>query len=165
MRLAAQIFDLDFVLQQFGLHPHRIGVALVDLVDRDDDRHVRRLGMGDGFHGLRHDAVIGGDHQNDEIGHLGAARAHRGEGGMARRVEEGDLLAGLQLHLIGADMLGDAAGFARHHVGLAQRVEQRGLAVIDMAHDGDHRRTRTSGWRRRRSRPSGLPARRIRRRA
>ena len=39
-------------------------------------------------------------------------------------------------------MLRDAARFARHHVGLAQRVEQRGLAVIDMAHDGDDRRAR-----------------------
>ena len=93
MRLAAQIFDLDLVLQQFGLHPHRIGVALVDLVDRDDDRHARRLGVGDGFDRLRHDAVVGGDHQHDEVGDLGAARAHRGEGGVARRVEEGDLLA------------------------------------------------------------------------
>jgi len=39
-------------------------------------------------------------------------------------------------------MLGDAAGFARHHIGMAKRVEQRGLAVVDMAHHGDDRRTR-----------------------
>jgi len=43
-------------------------------------------------------------------------------------------------HLIGADMLGDAARLVRRHVGGAQRVEQRGLAVVDMAHDGDHGR-------------------------
>ena len=47
-----------------------------------------------------------------------------------------------ELHLIGADMLGDAAGLVRGDVGLAQRVEQRGLAVVDMAHDGDDRRAR-----------------------
>jgi len=29
-------------------------------------------------------------------------------------------------------VLGDAAGFARHHIGVAQRVEQRGLAVVDV---------------------------------
>ena len=45
-------------------------------------------------------------------------------------------------HLIGADMLGDAAGLLAHHIGRADGVEQRGLAVIDMAHDGDHRRAR-----------------------
>ena len=39
-------------------------------------------------------------------------------------------------------MLGDAAGLAGRHVGGAQRVQQRGLAVVDMAHDGDHRRAR-----------------------
>ena len=45
-------------------------------------------------------------------------------------------------HLIGADMLGDAAGLVRRDIGLAHRVEQRGLAVVDMAHDGDDRRAR-----------------------
>ncbi len=45
-------------------------------------------------------------------------------------------------HLVGADVLRDAAGFACCHVGLADGVEQRGLAVIDVAHDGDHRRAR-----------------------
>ena len=39
-------------------------------------------------------------------------------------------------------MLGDAARLAGGDVGRAQRVEQRGLAVVDMAHDGDHRRAR-----------------------
>jgi hypothetical protein len=45
-------------------------------------------------------------------------------------------------HLVGADVLGDAAVLAGHHVGGAQRVEQAGLAVVDVAHDGDHRRPR-----------------------
>ena len=39
-------------------------------------------------------------------------------------------------------MLRDAAGLARDDVGLADRVEQRRLAVVDVAHDGDDRRTR-----------------------
>ena len=73
---------------------------------------------------------------------LGAAGAHRGEGGVAGRVDEGDLVAVL-LDLIGADMLGDAAGFAGDDIGVADRVEQRGLAVVDVAHDGDDRRTRS----------------------
>ena len=33
-------------------------------------------------------------------------------------------------------MLGDAAGLAGDHIGMAQRIEQRGLAVVDMAHHG-----------------------------
>ena len=65
--------------------------GLVDLVDGHDDRHVGRPGVVDGLHGLRHHAVVGGHHQDDDVGGLGAARAHRGERLVARRVEERDL--------------------------------------------------------------------------
>ena len=43
-------------------------------------------------------------------------------------------------HLVGADVLGDAAGLALADVGLADRVEQARLAVVDVTHDGDDRR-------------------------
>jgi hypothetical protein len=35
----------------------------------------------------------GRDDQDDNIGDLGAAGAHRGEGGVARRIDERDLVA------------------------------------------------------------------------
>ena len=127
--------------EQLGAHALRVGALLVDLVDGDDHRHLRRLGVIDGLHRLRLDAVIGGHHQHDDIRHLGASLAHGGKRLVAWRVDKGDLLAGRRHHLIGADMLGDAAGFLAHHVGRADGVEQRGLAVIDVAHDGHHRRT------------------------
>ncbi len=57
------------------------------------------------------------------------------------------------LDLVGADVLGDAAGFAGRHVRLADRVQQRRLAVVDMAHDGDDRRPE-----RRACRPTPWPA-------
>ena len=47
-----------------------------------------------------------------------------------------------QLDLVGADVLGDAAGLAGHDVGRADAVEQQRLAVVDVAHDGDDRRAR-----------------------
>ena len=61
---------------------------------------------------------------------------------MAGRVDEGDLGARRRRDLVGADVLGDAARLAAGHVGGADGVEQRRLAVIDMAHDGHHRRPR-----------------------
>ena len=140
--VAAERFDLDLVLQQFGAHALGLGVRLVDLVDGDDHRHLRRLGVIDRLDRLRHHAVVGRDHQHDDVGDLGAARAHRGEGGVARRVDEGDLAARRRVDLIGADVLGDAAGFAAGHVGRADGVEQRGLAVVDVTHDGHDRRAR-----------------------
>ena len=63
------------------------------------------------FERLRHDAVIGADHQNDDVGHLGAAGTHTGKRFVARRIDEDDLLAVVR-HLRCADMLRDAAGFA-----------------------------------------------------
>ncbi len=67
-----------------------------------------------------------------------APRAHLGEGGVARRVDEGDGPA-VEHDLVGPDVLGDAAGLAGHHVGLADLVEEGGLAVVDVAHDGHDR--------------------------
>ena len=88
--VAAHAFDDDLMLQKIGAHAGRIGVRLVDLVDGDDDRHFGGAGVIDRLDGLRHDAVIGGDHQHDDVGGLGAAGAHGGEGLMAGRVDEGD---------------------------------------------------------------------------
>ena len=91
-RVAAERLDLHVVLQQFLHHALRIGLGLVDLVDRDDDRRLGRLGVADRLDRLRHDAVVGGDHQHHDVGDLRAARAHGGEGRVAGRVDEGDRL-------------------------------------------------------------------------
>ena len=138
-RLAAPLLGLDPLLGQLGADPFRVGALFVDLVDRDQHRHVGGAGVVDRLFGLRHDAVVGGDDHDHHVGDLGAAGAHRGEGGVARGVEEGDRVA-VVVHLVGADVLGDAAGLARGDLGLADRVQQRGLAVVDVAHDRDHRR-------------------------
>ena len=140
--VAAQALDHDLVLQQLVDHPGRVGVGLVDLVDGHDDRRAGRLGVMDGLDRLRHDAVVGRHHQHHDVGDVGAAGAHGREGRVAGRVEEGDALAVGQAHLIGADVLGDAAVFAGGHVGGAQGVQQAGLAVVDVAHDRHHRRAR-----------------------
>ena len=104
--------------------------------------------MVDGFERLRHHAIVGGNHDDDDVGHFGAARTHAGERLVTRRIEEDDLAAkGRRIcladtDLVRADVLRDAAGFAGRNIGFANRIEQRRLAVIDVAHDGDYRRTR-----------------------
>ena len=140
--IAAKRLDLHVVLQELLHHPLGIGFGLVDLVDGDDDWSLGRLGVANRLDRLRHDAVIRSHHQHDDVGHLRSSRAHRGEGRVAGGVDEGDGLATGRNDLVGADMLRDAAGFARDHIGVADCVEQRGLAVIDVAHDGDDGRSR-----------------------
>jgi hypothetical protein len=111
-RPAATFFG-KLLLDAIGL---RIG--LVHLVDRNDDRHARRPDVGDRFFGLRHDAVVGGDHEDGDVGDLGAARAHRRERFVTGRIDEGDL-AIVSLDRIRTDLLRDAAGFAAGNVGAA----------------------------------------------
>ncbi len=71
------------------------------------------------------------------IGHLSAAGAHGCEGFVARRIDERDLIASRRRHLVGTDMLGDAASFARDDIGRTNGIEQRCLAVVDVTHDRD----------------------------
>ena len=138
-RLAAPLLRLQAELGHLGADAVGLRALLVDLVDRDEDRDAGGLRVVDRLAGLRHHAVVGRDDDDRDVGHLGAAGAHGGERLVARRVEEGDRLVA-DVDLVGADVLGDAAGLARDDVGLADRVEQRRLAVVDVAHDRDDRR-------------------------
>ena len=90
-RVAAPRLGHELVLGELREHALRVGVVLVDLVDRHDDRHLGRLGVVDRLDRLRHDAVVGGDDEHDDVGGLGATGAHLGERGVAGRVEERDL--------------------------------------------------------------------------
>jgi hypothetical protein len=70
-----------------------------------------------------------------------ATGTHGGERLVTRRVEEDDALAVLD-DLARADVLGDAAALACGDLGRPDRIEQAGLAMVDVAHDGDDGRTR-----------------------
>ena len=58
---------------------------------------------------------------------------------MTGRVQKCDLLVVVNC-LICADMLGDAAGFAGSYVGLADCIEQRRFAVVNVPKNCDNRR-------------------------
>ncbi len=97
--------------------------------------------MVDRLDRLRHDAVVGGDDEHDDVGRLGAAGTHLRERGVAGRVDERELVT-VAVDLVGADVLGDAARLAGDDVGGTDLVEHGGLAVVDVAHDRDDRRAR-----------------------
>ena len=138
--IAAPVLGDDAVLGQAFHDPLRVGGGLIHLVHGHDQLDVGSLGVVDGLDGLGHDAVIGSHDQNRDIGHVRTAGTHGGECLVARRVEEGDQ-AVVDLDLISTDGLCDAAGLARGNVGLADGVKDTGLAVVNVAHDADDRRT------------------------
>ena len=143
--IAAVILSNEPIFGQLTTDLIRGGAFLIDLVDRDHDRHVRCLSVVDRLNGLGHHAVIGSDHEDRNVGDLRATGAHRGEGLVTGSVDESNrtsLAFMLDVHLVGADVLGDAAMLGVDDIRMTNRVEELGLAVVDVAHDRDDRRTR-----------------------
>ena len=104
--LGGESFALELLADAVGL-----GGREVALVDRDHDLDVRLAAVLDDLAGLRHDAVVRRDDDDRDVRELGAAGAHRREGGVARGVEEGDRAA-VDVDGVGADVLRDAARLA-----------------------------------------------------
>ena len=100
--------------------------------------------MVDSLYCLRHHPVVSRHHDNGDVGDLGPAGTHSGEGLVTRSIDKGNLAALVSLlqgHLVGTNVLGNTASFAFHHVGVANSVQQLGLAVVYVTHHGDHRRS------------------------
>ena len=135
--LAAPLLGHQTVFRQLLHDPVGVGIFLINLIDGHDNGNIGGLGVVDGFHGLGHDAVIRSHHQNGDVRHHGAAGTHGGESLMARSIQEGDGLA-VDLRLIRADVLGDAAGLAGSHGGVPDGIQQGSLAVVNVAHDHHH---------------------------
>ena len=94
--------------------------------------------MVDGFYGLRHHTVVGGDNEDSDIRYLSSAGAHFGKGFVTGGIEESDFPSG-NFNLISTDMLGDPAGFSRRHIGIADGVEEGGFTVVNMTHNRNDR--------------------------
>ena len=127
------------MLGQFLFHAVRIGARFIHLVDGNDDWNACCLRVADGLDGLRHHAVVCRDNQYRDIGDMRAT--HCGECLVSRCIEEYDLLS-VDHNLGRADMLRDAAGLGGGDVGLTNRVEQGGLTMVNVSHDGDDRCSR-----------------------
>ena len=141
--VAAVLLGDQTVLGELATDLVRGRALLVDLVHRDHDRDLGGLGVVDRLHRLRHDTVVGGHDQDGDVGGLGTTGTHGGERLVTRGIQQGQqtlLVVDLHRHLVGTDVLGDAAGLAATDVGLADRVQQSGLTVVDVTHHGDHRR-------------------------
>ena len=73
---AAPLFGHEAVIGELLFDAIGHGVGLIDFVDGDDDGHFGGMSVVDGLDRLRHDAVVGGDDEHDDVGGFGAAGAH-----------------------------------------------------------------------------------------
>ena len=145
-----------------------ISVWSVYLVDCYNQWDVHALGQLDYLNSLLLHTFDGRDNQDDHIGDFGSPGTHVDESFVPWSVDESNLildtlhpicdlltaLAGFHLGCIvfavaqalvldreGSDRLRDSTElFGAFVVVCAERVEQRCLSVIDVAHDGDDRR-------------------------
>ncbi len=139
--IAAPGLQQNPVIRKLLLDPVHVDVGFVHLVDRDHDRHLGGARVVDRLDRLGHHTVVRCHHEDHDVGGLGAAGAHRGEGLVAGRVQEDDRFPA-RLDVVGADVLRDAPRLSLGNLRLPDRVEQGGLAVIHVAHNGYDRRPR-----------------------
>ena len=130
----------------------RAGVAAIDLVDRHDHRQAAGHRLLEDVAGLRQRPLGGVDEEQHRVDHEQRALDLATEVGVARRVddveadavvvdrrllgEDRDALLALEVHRVEHPV--DQRLVGPERAGLAQhRVDQRGLAVVDMGDDGD----------------------------
>ena len=94
--------------------------------------------MLNGFLGLRHNAVIGRHHQDNDISTLGTASTHGGKRRVARGIQEGHH-AVIGFYVVGTDMLGNTTGLAGSNLGATDVIQQRGFTVVNVTHHADNR--------------------------
>ena len=114
LHVTAPSFWHQILRRQLIGHAIRVSAFKIHLVDRNNDRHLRRLCVLNRFNRLRHHSVISSNHKNHDIGHFRTACTHRGKCRVSGRINKGDLTV-FSRHAVGTDMLGDATGFARGH--------------------------------------------------
>ena len=141
-RLTAEFLEHDTVRQQLLLDLRGIRLREIHLVDCNDERNAGVARVRDRLDGLRHDGIVGGHDEHDDVRDLRAARAHCRKRFVAGRVQERDLAVAIHGHVVRADVLRDSPRFTRDDIRLADVVEQRRLAVVDVTHDGHDRRSR-----------------------
>ena len=95
--------------------------------------------MVDRFDGLRHDTIISGNNQNYQIGDFGTAGTHCCKSLMTRCIQKNDL-AFIRGNIVGSNVLGNSSGFIFGNIGFTDYIQQRCLTMIDMSHNGNHRR-------------------------
>ena len=139
-RIATKFFGHYLFHHQLVFDALGVGIGFVNLVDGNHNRHARRFRVLDGLFGLGHHAVVRSHHQNHNVSGLGTTGTHGRESLVTGGIEERHH-ATRSFHMVGTDVLRDAASLTRGHFGTADVIQQRCFAVVNVPHDRDHRGT------------------------
>ena len=136
---AAPLLRNDAMLGKLLAYTSGVRTGLIDLIDRNNNGYVRRLGMVDGLDGLRHHAVIRSNNQNNDIGYASTTSTHGGKGLVTRGINKGNGTT-LDLNLRCTNCLSNAARLTSSNAGVTNGIQKRSLTVIDVAHNRNHGR-------------------------
>ena len=89
---------------------------------------------------LRHHTIIRRDNEDDDIGDLSSTSTHRGERGVTRCIDEGDRTTIFGDNSVRSDVLGNSTRLFGGNRCASDSIEQGGLTVVDVTHDGHNRR-------------------------
>ena len=120
--VATPVFGYHIELRQLSANARRVGIFPVDLIDCNDDWNTGRARMLDRFLRLWHDAIVGSNDENDDIGDLCTTGPHTGKRSMARRIEKRHR-SPVRIHMVRADMLRNAASLAGSNLRAANVIE------------------------------------------
>ena len=136
--VAAPLLANKVVLGELFLDLIGICAFLIHLVDGNNDGNAGCLCVVDGFNGLRHDTVVRCHYQDSDIGDARAARSHRSERFVSRRIQECDV-AVVDVDPVSTDVLCDAACLGGSNAGMSDIVQQGSLTVVNVTHYNDNR--------------------------
>ena len=137
---AAPVLWNQLVLGQFLFYAVNVRAWLINLINGNHDLYASSLCMVDGLYRLRHYAIVRGNYKNRDIRGACATHTHSRERLMSRRIQKRDLFS-VYFYYICSNVLRNSAGFPVDYIGMADRIQKGGLAVVNVAHDADYRRT------------------------
>ena len=110
----------------------------IDFVQSDDDRNASGFRVTDGFLSLRHDTIVCGDNQYNDVGYVGTTSTHFGERFVTGCIDEGDFLVTF-FDLVGTDVLSNTTGFTGDHIDADQGIQQRCFSVVNVTQESHDR--------------------------
>src|SRR6056297_662335 len=125
----------------FGKFPFNsllVGIVLVNLINGNNNWYVGCLGMINSLYGLIHDTIISCNYKDNNISYLGPSGTHFCKGFMSGGIQVDNRMA-VKIDMIGSDMLCNPSGFTIDNVRFANAVQQRGLTMVNMAHNSYNR--------------------------
>ena len=134
-------FRDDTIIGQLAHNTLGISLRLVNFVDSHQDRDSSRPGVVNSLFGLGFDPIVRSDNQDNDIGHPGSPGTHGSERLVTWCVEKYQAALAV-MNKVGTNVLGNTSSLTGYNIRHPHSVQEGGLAMVNVSHNSDNRRTR-----------------------